>query len=251
MARPPALFAAHAVPSRRPAGRRDRNRLLARIANSVVWPRHSAAAMLVLATSLLACTAGAANSDEVVSNLGQADGGSTSLKQFDQAQAFTTASNSNGYTLTSVETDFDMSRLGVWGADSVLTVGIWTDSSGSPGSSRGSLTSSTSGLSSGIHEFTTSGIDLDANTQYFIVVDVTDSNSCEYATDNPVTCRQRIDSADHIQDTGSDAEDSGAASGWSIHDQSLSRAWDSTGGWRVSASIATMNKSLPIVSQRG
>ena len=196
-----------------------------------MWCSRRKTLLLVLAASLLACTAGAANGDEVVSNLDQADGGSTSLKQFDQAQAFTTGSNSNGYTLTSVEIDFDMSRLGVWGADSVLTVGIWTDGSGSPGSSLGSLTSSTSGLSSGIHEFTTSGIDLDANTQYFIVVDVTDPNSCVYATANPVTCRQRIANADHVQDTASDAEDSGAASGWSIHDQSLSRAWDATGGW--------------------
>ena len=93
---------------------------------------------------------------------------------------------------------------------------IWTDNgSGRPGVRVGSPLSNPSALGGGNSEFTTSGIDLAANTQYFIVVDVTSSPTNQF----------------FIQNTSSDEEDDGAVSGWSIGNTSLYRSWNSTGGW--------------------
>ena len=182
------------------------------------------AARLALAALLLAgagAIAAPASADVLVSNLGRSDSGGNSLADHDQAQAFTTGSNDGGYTLTSVEIEFDNVAAGA-----AFTVSIWTESSGSPGTSLGTLTNPTlTATDTGmrdrandvVYEFTTAGIDLAKDTTYFVVVDSANGTS-----------------ATEIQDTGSDFEDSGGATGWSIANGSLQRAWNTTGSWTAS-----------------
>ena len=183
-----------------------------------------AAARLALAAMLLAgagAVAVPASAEVLVSNLGRSDSGAASLADHDQAQAFTTGSDEGGYTLTSVEIEFDKVAAGA-----AITVSIWTDSSGSPGTSLGTLTNPTlTATDSGardrandiVYEFTTEGIDLAKDTRYFVVVDSTTDAS-----------------ATEIQDTGSDFEDSSGATGWSLANGSLHRDWNTTGSWTPS-----------------
>ena len=145
----------------------------------------------------------------LISNLGQSSAGSGNFTN-DQAQAFTTGSNSGGYSLTKVVIN---SLLGL-GAD--YTVSVHENDSGAPGTSLGTLTNPTvlDASPAANHEFTHSGIDLAASTTYFIVVDV-GASSTSYL----------------IYNTNSDAEDTGGATGWSIGDSSLYRSQSSTGSW--------------------
>ena len=117
---------------------------------------------------------------------------------------FTTGDNSDGYTVTSV--GLDMSS----GADHTInfTVGIWTNSSSNlPGSSLVTLTQPAS-VTLGVNEFTTSGIELAANTTYWVVVDSNGGGSAGW------------------EGTASDSEDSTTpASGWSIADESYDRPY--------------------------
>ena len=64
--------------------------------------------------------------DVMVSNLGQTNDAGSALATYDQAQAFTTGSYSNGYTLTSVEIHF-------WGAGTWPTFTVKIHSNGSDG----------------------------------------------------------------------------------------------------------------------
>ena len=157
----------------------------------------------------------------LVSNIGQTTSGTGSATDEDQAQAFTTGTNSLGYTLESVEY-----RLNVSTADyfPTHTVSIWTESSSSPGSSLVTLTNPAS-IVNGVNTYTTTdGIRLSTNTTYFIVMD-----------SSPIE-----GDFGSIYLTASDSEDSGAASGWSIGDGSIYRDHDSTGSW------ATYDDSLKI-----
>ncbi|MDE2893668.1 MAG: hypothetical protein OXN86_14340, partial [Chloroflexota bacterium] len=81
--------------------------------------------------------ADAQTSQTFVSNLGQSDRDPASL-DLDVAQAFTTGSNSLGYSLDSVEVQFGTIDSSF--SPSSLTASIYTNSSGSPGSSLGTLT---------------------------------------------------------------------------------------------------------------
>ena len=145
----------------------------------------------------------------LISNLGKFrnDGGNFTN---DQAQAFTTGSNSGGYSLTKVVIASNLS------ASANFTVSVHENDSGAPGTSLGTLTNPTLPATgeAGNYEFTHSGIDLAASTTYFIVVDVSTSSSFNV-----------------IHNTDSDAEDTGGATGWSIGDSSLYRGFGSTGSW--------------------
>ena len=145
----------------------------------------------------------------LISNLDQSRAGGGVFTN-DQAQAFTTGSNSGGYSLTKVVIESSL------GADADFTVSVHENDSGAPGTSLGTLTKPTLPATdtTGDYEFTHSGIDLAASTTYFIVVDVSTSNG-----------------AFTIWNTGSDAEDTGGATGWSIGDSSLYRGFGSTGSW--------------------
>ena len=145
----------------------------------------------------------------LISNLGQTAQGGGNFTN-DQAQAFTTGSNSGGYSLTKVVIE---SRLR---EDADFTVSVHENDSGAPGTSLGTLTNPTLPVTDARddYEFTHSGIDLAASTTYFIVVDV-GTSSVLYT----------------IYNTNSDAEDTGGATGWSIGDSSLFRSQSSTGSW--------------------
>ncbi|MDE2701205.1 MAG: T9SS type A sorting domain-containing protein [Gemmatimonadota bacterium] len=126
----------------------------------------------------------------------------------DIAHAFTTGSNSTGYKLTSVE----IYGFLVLDPTAPYTVRIYTNSSGAPGTSIGSLTRPAT-LTDGLNEFTTTGIDLDPSTTYFFVLDRTGGSGNQWGV------------------TGSGTEDSGSANGWTIADKHLHRDWNSTGAW--------------------
>ena len=137
--------------------------------------------------------------------------GSGSLIDFDQAQAFTTGSNSAGYTLTSVEIEMGVDTHEY---ATTFTVCIHSNSSGAPGASLGTLSNPASLVAGSVHAFTTRGIALAASTTCFVVIDRVGANA------GPLLS---------INNTASDAEDARKASGWSIGNDSLERAWTSSG----------------------
>ena len=190
------------------------------IADDAQWRNRGGGSWTTFGLSRKINVRGAANVTQTfVSNLGQSDDGHVSLDN-DVAQAFTTGSNSFGYSLRSVDVEFNAIQSGFSSSD--LTASIHTDSSGSPGSSLGALTNPASFPVSSADQtltFTSAGIDLAANTSYFLVIDMSvnrDSSS--------------------VNNTLSDNEDSGALPGWSIGHGYSDRSFSSTGGWGTSPS---------------
>ncbi|MDE0163033.1 MAG: hypothetical protein OXL98_15000, partial [Acidimicrobiaceae bacterium] len=154
-----------------------------------------------------------------VSNLGQADGSAPALAS-DYAQAFTTGHNREGYRLTDVGVEF--ATVDSSFSSSSLTASIRAGSGGSPGGSLGTLTNPASfPASSGdqVLEFTSAGIDLEANTTYFLVIDISSSEA-----------------GSRMRATASDYEDVGRLSGWSIADGASTRPFGSTGAWTTDSS---------------
>ena len=176
--------------------------------------RGLAAGLLVAVAALLALPLQAqAQSRTLVSNLGQSAATASSFVDVDVAQAFTTGSNSAGYTLTSVE----LGIISGFDNATTLTVSIHSNSSGAPGASLGTLSNPASLATGEVQAFTrTRGIALAASTTYFVVIDRVGANT------GPLLS---------IHNTGSDAQDPGRASGWSIGNDSLERAWNSSGSW--------------------
>ncbi len=205
--------------------------------NSFQLIRRLAAALLglvVLAALVVlpsAERAGAQTSMTLVSNSGQANGGTGNFVQHDHAQAFTTGANAGGYTLTGV--DFSFPQINDGALASKLTAEIRSDSSGAPGAVVATLTKPGT-ISAGANSFTHSGvaladqtltftssagIDLEASTTYFLVIDMDAGQG---------SSRVRL--------TGSDAEDSGGLAGWSIADGAGTRTASSTGAWTPNVS---------------
>ena len=156
-----------------------------------------------------------------VSNQGQ-HGTAFSGLLSDNALAFTTGSNSAGYSLRSVDALFGSVASGF--DSSQLTAGVYSDSGGSPGSLEGALANPAGFPESSSDQalrFTSAGIDLAANTTYWLVFDMTGSTGNGTA----------------LGLTSSSGEDSGALPGWSIADSAHSRAWDSTGAWNEISSF--------------
>ena len=165
-----------------------------------------------MACLLLAITAHA-HADVLVSNIGQSDGDTGTLRIYDHAQGFTTGGNAAGYAVTSVEVKFAdvaMSSLN-------LAVGIRSsDSLGNPGSSIGTFMNPDSFSSDSVSTFTASGsgIALEANTKYFVVVNSSSSNG---------------DS--HLRNTARDSEDPVDAAGWTIDDVSRYKTREDSATW--------------------
>ncbi len=162
-----------------------------------------------------------AASDMLISNIGQSSDNVADLNTYDVAQGFTTGDHANGYRLTSVEVVFRKVvqvfaySVGIWSSDEEVDASRDSDSLHEPHTSLGTLTCPTLTVSTdaAVYECTTTGIDLDADTTYLFVVDVT------------------IVAANHLRTTGSTAEDSGGASGWSIADNYVYRSSGSGGAW--------------------
>ncbi len=194
--------------------------------------------MLIAAFALLlaAGTAQAQTSVTLVRNTGQIVN-DTSNFNIDRAQSFTTGSNAAGYKLTSVTFD------GAGAVDTTKTQ-MRIESSNADNKPGGSLGALTLSSHSGIFTGSTTGIDLDASTTYFVVLESTDTALIH-----------------HYRRTNSDSEDAGAAAGWSIGDGSLfyngagSPTWSSTSStsWMIAihgyAKITPAISSVAIVSK--
>ena len=133
------------------------------------------------------------------------------------AQGFRTGPNPGGYTLHSVTASFGDKA----GSPGDLRVRIYADDAGSLGMPVGALNGSNPDAA-GLYTFTAGGgIPLDADAGYYVVFDVADYMS---------------GSAYRLLFTGSDAEDSGAAPGWSIADTLLGHVHDTNrdNSWKIS-----------------
>ena len=167
---------------------------------------------------------------KLVSTTGQT-ATSTNLNA-DYAQAFTTGSNSGGYVLTRVDWKFSRD-----GTDPLplanVTVSINQDSSGAPGAVIATLSNPASLPSDGLAQFTAAGngIPLAANTTYFAVFDTS------------------FQSSDDLFKTSSDAEDTGAAAGWSIADSFRGRLFGASDwAFTVNDTMAIAINGYPAVS---
>ncbi len=153
----------------------------------------------------------------LVSNTGQthpsADGFTTA---HDYGLSFTTGSVTGGYMLTSVQIDFVAGT-----AAPTYSVEIYDQSAGLPSSSLGTLNNPTA-LVDGLNLFEVSGtgIELDASTTYWVVVDVTTAGTGTI-----------------VRDTDSSGEDAGGAPGWSLADSTNYRANSAT-TWTGSSSVS-------------
>ena len=143
----------------------------------------------------------------LVSNTGQSHRAGHNLASSDSAQAFTTGGNAGGYTLTAVGVRFS----GTGGDSSGISASVWSATAdGQPNTSVGTLTNPGTVATNGTSQFTTSGLDLAANTTYIVVLDSTSAVNLT------------------VSSTTMTREDTGAAGGWSIGDGSLFRAVGST-----------------------
>ncbi len=130
----------------------------------------------------------------LVSNIGNQNEDNFTPTNGEHAQAFTTGSNAFGYRLTGVEL-----KMAALGMQTGYSLSIHKSSSGLPGSKLGTLTR-TSAIQNSFAATSFpapgNGIDLAANTTYWVVTSVNGNI--------------------RIEDASSDAEDAGGAAGWSI-----------------------------------
>ena len=130
------------------------------------------------------------------------------------AQGFTTGANTGGYTLGSVE----LAVSSFSGTASDITVSIYSESSGNPGTVVHTLTTPAS-ISAAVTTFTApSGTTLAAGTTYYVVISTTSSGIS-------------------LSRTEATAEDTGGASGWSIAD---SRHFFGRSGWNTTTNPLRM-----------
>ena len=160
----------------------------------------------------------------LVSNIGQSATSEAGLS-LDIAQAFTTGSDSSGdrgFTVTGIGLNLGATD------DSVTSATITihrSNSDGEPGTSVGTLTRSAALVDNSVNSWTSSaGIDLAANTTYFIVIEGTGTSSA---------------SPGSLRLTSSDSEDSGAAAGWTIGNTSFSKSQGAT-SWTSASNAASM-----------
>ena len=136
----------------------------------------------------------------------------------DHAQAFTTGNNSGaGYKLTGVDFSFLLANSS-GSTEPTYSVSIWSSTAGGqPDSMQGTALTNPAQVAAGINTFTASGagIDLEDNTPYIVVLDVTAAGDRDVSVSN----------------TDSDDEDAGGAAGWSIADGLIYRTFSSSGSW--------------------
>ena len=168
--------------------------------------------------STLAFAATDASAEVLVSNIGQNDTANVSFRAHSIAQGFTTASNSGGYTLSSIEVRFSGSA-----PHSDLVVRLAT---GLPGSTTTVATlDNPSTLTNGINTFTApDNMTLSASTTYFVVVVGNSVHS----------------SAANLAQTNSSNEDPGGKTGFSVGNSGHFRSVGQTGTW------SNLNNSLLI-----
>ena len=145
--------------------------------------RRLAAALLAL--PLFALAAGVQAQQVLVSNIGQADGGTVTFEH-DHAQFFLAGGNAGGYRLESVDIEFASATRSSAFDSTVLAVEIRRlVGTNDPGALVGRLTNpkGTSFSADRLIRFTApaSGIDLDRFGQYFLVLDVAGQRDADFA----------------------------------------------------------------------
>ncbi len=164
-------------------------------------------------TNTVAAMADVTPTNVLVSNLGQTSQGTTPLALMDAAQPFSTGDNAGGYRLTGV--DLELLKSGSGTPTVNFTASIWSSTAtGQPASNLGALTSPGTFSETGVYEFTSTGIDLGANSDYFVLLDSSSATN----NMNPRTTR-------------ADTEDSAVAAGWEIGNAALFRTRTSTGAF--------------------
>jgi len=148
----------------------------------------------------------------LVSNIQNSTQDDASLT-FDRAQAFTTGSNTRGYTLTSVDVSM---TLGASNRAATFTADIYTASGGQPGTKLGTLTNPASFVE-GVNTFTHAGLDLAASTTYVLVFDSSTSNH-----------NNSVHQTDQTTETGE--------TGWTIADNALRRPLSGVSSWTTISS---------------
>ncbi len=162
----------------------------------------------------------------LVSNLGQTAGSTAeNLNTTNTAQAFTTGSNHTGYALISVDVPVFINDNA---AEDDISVGIYSDSNGDPGTLLTNLENPDISASNSFETITftaptDAGFQLDADTTYHLVIGTTSGG---------------ISGTPQIRHTTSDAEDSGAASGWSIANDRQTQPRVGGGAWTTFANSA-------------
>ena len=182
--------------------------------------RPPAAALLCLLLLAGLTTEALAQTRVLVSNIGQTDHDWLSLS-YDLAQAFTTGANSAGYTLSSVDVRFV--NIADSALASKLTVTIRSNSAGSPDTVVGTLTNPAISISTLAQtvSFTHPGLDLAANTTYWLMIDLTAAPT----------------GTSYIQQPSSNAEDASSLTDWSIANAIRYRNQDDTGVWTTAQSV--------------
>ena len=153
----------------------------------------------------------------LISNAGQTSDGTAlplTMANPKRAQAFTTGSYANGYTLDSI--DFDFGEIAdITTAGTHLTVTLNEDSSGDPGTALCTLTDPATFSDSGVNTFDAPATDpcptLTTSTTYFAVIE-------RVVFPTP-------DSSISLNETASPGEDTGGATDWTIGD---TRHWFTT-----------------------
>ncbi|MCY4560005.1 MAG: SwmB domain-containing protein, partial [Chloroflexi bacterium] len=152
----------------------------------------------------------------------------------DNAQAFTTGSNTGGYKLTSVAVPYASATIP---AASTHSVSIHaSNSSNRPGASLGTLSYGSVSGTTVTYTASGDGISLASGTTYFVVLKPTSA---------PNLVAMRV--------TDSDNEDSGAADGWSLANTSLTSedgtTWQSrTDSWQIAIDGAAV---IPVTGPKG
>ncbi len=189
--------------------------------------------LTVVAALLLGATAAhAQTSVKLVSNTAQSTDRSSFLT-VERAQEFTTGSNSSGYKLTRVDIPFFTSPP----SSSAYRIQIYSGSDENPGSVLGTLSVGPTLLISVTWTAPGTGIDLDPDTTYLVVLDqLAGGGSTKYRR------------------TDSNSEDAGAANGWSLSDTSLWRnsgatTWGSSNSaWQIAIYGYAEETTKPVLS---
>ncbi len=178
------------------------------------------AAWSTVAVLLASPGAWAQTSTKLTGNVDQSVFSSRSWASSDLAQAFTMSGNPGGYRLTQVGIEIVVNSPTA-PTDPSYSVSIHSNAGGSPGGNLGTLTNPSGGLvHDEVNRFTASGqgVDLDADTTYFVVVDVSSPGNRSVGTAT----------------TSSDTDDADTAGEGNIGDGSLYRAYGDTNSWTTS-----------------
>ncbi|MCY3699875.1 MAG: tandem-95 repeat protein, partial [Gemmatimonadetes bacterium] len=182
----------------------------------------SAVAVTVLALSASAAPASAQTSVTLVSNTGQSSLGFSTFSSWDATTNFTTGSNSFGYRLTGLDLQLGQVTLSTASFRVIIDRANATCSSARKDAATQLTKPAT--LINGINTFTApgAGIDLAPNTTYRVVFDVTVADTLGF-----------------VAVTGSDGEDSGGATGWSIADDGCNRnsSHNADGHWSTNNDV--------------